>query len=301
MLQQTQVKTVIPYWERWMRALPTIEALATAREERVLKLWEGLGYYSRARNLHKAAQQIVARHGGEFPKRFDEILELPGIGRYTAGAIASIAFGQAAAIVDGNVIRVLTRLFALRGNRKDRLLIERIWKNAQVLVTAAKRVEACSQLNQGLMELGALVCLPRDPNCGVCPLSARCKARARNLTHLLPESPQRPVATARLFRAVLVRRGDGLFLRQRPIGLVNAGFWELPNEEAAIGSSAAGEPLVVIRHSITRYRITLEVYAANQAAGEGELVAGQRLARLPLVNAHRRALEKLGIVPTRKN
>jgi len=138
MLQQTQVKTVIPYWDRWLRELPDVAALAAAPSEKVLKLWEGLGYYTRARNLQKAAQQIVAKHKGAFPADFDDILALPGIGRYTAGAISSIAFNQAAPILDGNVIRVLTRLFGPRDNPREKVANARLWNLAEQLVEAAE-------------------------------------------------------------------------------------------------------------------------------------------------------------------
>ena len=198
MLQQTQVKTVWPFWERWMRELPTVAALAAARPERVLKLWEGLGYYTRARNLQRAAQLIVARPGGEFPTQFDEMLALPGIGRYTAGAIGSIAFNQPAPILDGNVMRVLTRLFALTGNPREKETNARLWQLAEQLVRAAAAVDfksqisnlkfplagPCSALNQALMELGALVCTPRSPQCPRCPLAARDRKSTRlNSSH----------------------------------------------------------------------------------------------------------------------
>src|SRR5687767_5339189 len=173
MLQQTQVKTVIPYWQRWMREMPTIEALASAKEHRVLKLWEGLGYYSRARNLQKAAQMIVRESGGVFPKAYEEILELPGVGRYTAGAIGSIAFGLAAPIVDGNVARVLTRYLGIVGDPKSRATREELWQAAAKLVRAT---EACGDLNEGLMELGATICLPTKPECARCPVRMRCYA-----------------------------------------------------------------------------------------------------------------------------
>src|SRR5690349_4448454 len=164
MLQQTQVKTVIPYWERWMRELPTIEALAKAKPDRVLKLWEGLGYYSRARNLQKAAQLILAGHDGVFPGDLEKILGLPGIGPYTAGAISSIAFGLPAPIVDGNVTRVLARYLGIRGDPKSRETKNALWEAAGRLVNAAHDLNACGDFNEALMELGATVCLPHQPD-----------------------------------------------------------------------------------------------------------------------------------------
>src|SRR5438552_2719593 len=156
MLQQTQVKTVLPYWERWMQALPDIESLAKARTETIHKLWEGLGYYTRVRNLQKAAQVIMEIHGGRFPRDFEAVLALPGIGRYTAGAICSIAFNQPKPILDGNVIRVLTRLFGIGGNPRETQVRSKLWEIAHELVVEAAQTPAL--LNQSLMELGALIC-----------------------------------------------------------------------------------------------------------------------------------------------
>src|ERR1700761_3320382 len=166
MLQQTQVKTVIPYWERWMRELPTIELLAKANPQKIHKLWEGLGYYTRVRNMQRAAQIIVNEQAGNFPDDFESILNLPGIGRYTAGAICSIAFNQPTPILDGNVMRVLTRVFGISENPRDKKANAQLWELAEQLVALAapKRSEGgCSHLNQSLMELGALICTPREP------------------------------------------------------------------------------------------------------------------------------------------
>jgi len=188
MLQQTQVKTVIPFWERWQRELPTVEAAAKAPSAKIHKLWEGLGYYTRVRNLQKAAQLIVGRHAGKFPENFADILALPGIGRYTAGAICSIAFNQPAPILDGNVIRVLTRIFGIAGNPKEKTTGKLLWQIAEELVCRAKNAKdakdknpspasrssrdpnSCSHLNQSLMELGALICTPRNSQCLICPV-----------------------------------------------------------------------------------------------------------------------------------
>jgi A/G-specific adenine glycosylase len=294
MLQQTQVKTVIPYYERWLRELPDARALAAAPPERVLKLWEGLGYYTRARNLQKAAQQIVRDHDGEFPREFDAVLALPGIGRYTAGAITSIAFNQPAPILDGNVIRVLTRLFAIRDNPRDKATNARLWELATQLVQAASCFPlsafppsafslsgSCSALNQSLMELGATVCTPRQPACPKCPLRARCSARAKGLVDQLPNLGARTSATTRRFLAFVAERRGRVLVRQRPNGVVNAHLWEFPNVEVSDGASASPEllrehlgfiakratPLCTIKHSITRYRITVEAWLVQPAAG----------------------------------
>lgn len=292
MLQQTQVKTVIPFWERWRRELPTIEAAAQASSDKIHKLWEGLGYYTRVRNLQKAAQVTVEKHGGKFPRDFDSVLALPGIGRYTAGAICSIAFNQPTPILDGNVIRVLTRIFGIAENPKEKKTNARLWKLAEKLVAHAKtqtpqgktsflcafaslrKDNSCSFLNQSLMELGALVCTPRNPQCLQCPIKQRCVAFKENRVKELPNLGKREAVTARHFIAFVVRHNGKLLVCQRPAGVVNAHLWEFPNAECADAKPDARRifktvfgifppemsPLGTVKHSITRYRITLEAF-----------------------------------------
>ena len=250
MLQQTQVKTVIPFWERWMRELPTIEAAAKAPSAKIHKLWEGLGYYTRVRNLQKAAQVIVEKHGGKFPDKFDDVLALPGIGRYTAGAICSIAFNQPTPILDGNVIRVLTRIFGIAENPKEKEdkraalaaggrigLSREGCKDCEGKITSRpsqslRDTDSCSSLNQSLMELGALVCTPRNPQCPICPAKKLCVAFKENRTEELPNLGKREAATARRFHRFCRSNANGKFLvRQRPAGVVNAHLWEFPNVE----------------------------------------------------------------------
>ncbi len=313
MLQQTQVKTVIPYFERWMRTLPTIQSLAEAPEEQIHKLWEGLGYYSRVRNMQRAARVIVERHGTVFPQAFDEVLALPGIGRYTAGAVCSIAFNQAAPILDGNVIRVLTRLFGIRENARERETNGRLWKLAEEFVAAAAREsrepKACSALNQSLMELGATVCTPRAPQCQACPLRRRCVARREGCVDSLPNLGVRAASQARRFVAAVIERDGRVLVRQRPAGVVNARLWEFPNVEITASADGAAmiaalerelgcelaalEPLCTIRHSITRYRITLEAFrggvnGARLRMDAGEWRSPREIAQLPFTSAHRR-------------
>jgi A/G-specific adenine glycosylase len=303
MLQQTQVKTVIPYWERWMRELPTLESLAKASPEKIHKLWEGLGYYTRVRNLQKAAQEIIAdcrRRGNEsqnksklepphvvsytFPNEFQAVLMLPGIGRYTAGAICSIAFNQPTPILDGNVIRVLTRVFGIAENPREKNTNTLLWDLAQQLVTHASRLTfhlaPCSHLNQSLMELGALICTPRDPKCPVCPIAKHCFAFQKNRIADFPNLDKRPAATARRFAAFVVENRGKFLVRQRPSGVVNAHLWEFPNVElngeplnpAAAAQNLLGftpkdpKALCTIKHTITRYRITVEVFQVAQPA-----------------------------------
>ena len=279
MLQQTQVKTVIPFWNRWLRELPTIEAAANASSEKIHKLWEGLGYYTRVRNLQKAAQVIAEKHGGKFPENFDDVLALPGIGRYTAGAICSIAFNQPMPILDGNVIRVLTRIFGITENPKEKKTNARLWQLAEELVKHSSLATrhsslACSHLNQSLMELGALICTPRNPQCLICPVKKLCIAFKENRVEELPNLGKRAAATARTFFAFVIERNGKFLVQQRPIGIVNAHLWEFPNFEingeiknaqkifdSAFDFKAAKlQPFHTIKHSITRYRMTLEAF-----------------------------------------
>ena len=301
MLQQTQVKTVIPYYERWMRLFPTVEALARARPEKVAKAWEGLGYYRRARHAQAAAKIIVDKHGGRFPTKFEEVLELPGVGRYTAGAICSIAYGAATPILDGNVIRVLTRLQAVTGDPRDRAVNAKLWSMAQALVEAT---DDPSALNQGLMELGALICIPRGPNCPACPLCSACAAHRTGKVEQFPMLAKPPPATRRRFAAFVARSAGRFLVRQRPEGVVNARLWEFPNIELNAGDdlTTASAPFVMIdkaplcqvRHSITTNRILLEAYAARVAGGRPPDGAVWRtraeLERLAFASAHRKIL-----------
>jgi len=323
MLQQTQVKTVIPFWERWLRELPTIAAAAQAPADKIHKLWEGLGYYTRVRNLQAAAQVIVAQHHGVFPQDFAAVLELPGIGRYTAGAICSIAFNQPTPILDGNVIRVLSRLFGLAENPNDKAANARLWQLATELVAHAQTQKAprrknltaaargsCSMLNQSLMELGALVCTPRQPQCEVCPVKTQCVALRENRQEELPNLGKRAAATAKRFVALVVERNGKFLVRQRPAGVVNAHLWEFPNHEISVsagpglaqakaaaaqvfGFAPAGlTPLCTVKHAITRYRITLEAYLATldelPARPGGHWQTPAQLQALAFTSAHRK-------------
>lgn len=316
MLQQTQVKTVIPYWERWMRRLPTVRALAQCRVETVLKLWEGLGYYSRARNMHKAARMIAQQFKGDFPTTFGDVLSLPGVGRYTAGAICSIAFNQPTPILDGNTIRVLSRFFGVSGNPKSTKTNSQLWALAEEIVEVAANVKAsgeaaCSAINQALMELGATVCTAVNPQCDLCPIVERCYAKRTNGVHQLPALAPRAKTTQRTFVAVVAEHRGRVLVRQRPAGLVNGGLWEFPNMEVAEhnGSSAqmagrivgptvkGAQPFCRIKHSITRYRITVEVFRCAMAKLPRN-VAGKWLSlsdanKLAWPSAHRQILNRL--------
>jgi A/G-specific adenine glycosylase len=305
MLQQTQVKTVIPYFERWMRQLPTLAVFARARPQKVLKLWEGLGYYSRVRNAQCAAQLIMQQHGGRFPQKFDDILALPGIGRYTAGAISSIAFSRPTPILDGNVIRVLSRIFGVEGNPRDKQTNAILWQLATNLVSVDPA--RCSDLNQSLMELGALVCTPRQARCSVCPMRKSCFAFREDRVDEFPQLPARAPTTERRFMAFVARKENRVLVRQRPAGAVNAHLWEFPNIEIALTEKPQARPFCRVRHSITRYRILLEAYHAELAGKttlrtEGTKVEIEvcgawktiaQLKRLPFTSAHRKILHVL--------
>jgi len=322
MLQQTQVKTVIPYWERWTRELPTIESLADASADKIHKLWEGLGYYTRVRNLQKAAQKIMAEHDGQFPQTSDSVLALPGIGRYTAGAICSIAFNQPTPILDGNVIRVLSRVYGIKTDPREKHTNARLWQLAAELVRLASETKnhatPCSHLNQSLMELGALICTPRSPNCVACPVQKFCIAHKNNLQEQLPNLAKRVAATERRFIAFVVEHNGKFLIRQRPAGVVNAHLWEFPNIEVGaqvcdpqhsaakeLGfNTTAAKSLCTIKHSITRYRITLEAWHAELATQTakipGRWLTPKELHQLAFTSAHKKILQALTEAKTPK-
>jgi len=224
MLQQTQVVTVIPYYERFLRRFGTISDLAAASLEDVLKLWAGLGYYRRAKHLHRAAKTIQEQFGGVFPSTVGALRKLPGIGRYTAGAVASIAFDRPAAVLDGNVMRVLTRLGAVRGNIALPSVRESLWKLAEALVPR----HGAGTWNQALMELGATICVPKNPRCGACPIREMCRAHALGLEEKLPvKSVKRKIPTVHL-AVVVVESSRGFLLCKRGTGGLWEHLWEFP-------------------------------------------------------------------------
>ena len=273
MLQQTRVETVIPYYERFLERFPDVETLAGAREEEVLALWSGLGYYRRARALHAAACELVERHGGRFPKERGAVLELSGIGPYTAGAVLSIAFGAREPLVDGNVARVFARLFGLAAPLKSPVLRKTLWRFAEALVPPAAKPAGGvdpGSWNQALMELGATVCTPKSPACPRCPLRERCTARTRGRVASLPAPPPRKELFEVELEMLVVRRSRRLLLVRRPAGGRMAQMWELPTREVVgagsrprlwsaepvlAGLESGGEAVAVLSHAITRHRI----------------------------------------------
>ena len=227
MLQQTQVATVIGYFQRFIAALPTLKALAAAQEQQVLRLWQGLGYYRRARHLHAAARAIMRDHAGQVPAALEQLLALPGIGRYTAGAIASIAHNRPAPILDGNVIRVLSRWFAIDEPVDHPATRARLWELAGALVPEASP----GDFNQALMELGALVCTPRKPQCLMCPVAALCKANEQQRAETLPVKSPRQAPREVEHHVIVLRDGERYLFEQRPAKGLWSRMWQCPTAE----------------------------------------------------------------------
>jgi A/G-specific adenine glycosylase len=276
MLQQTRVATVVGYYHRFLDRFPTLEALAAASLAEVLQSWEGLGYYSRARHLHRLAEELVERHGGVFPQTAEALRVLPGIGPYTAAAIASIAFGQPAAVVDGNVARILSRLFDLPEEVDRPAALDRIRARAQSLLA----VDRPGDFNQALMDFGRTICTPRQPGCSECPIAAFCLARQRGTVHLRPvRRPRRSRPLLRAAAAVLRDPAGRLLLGQRPLKGLWGGLWALPgglcdpdetNAAALVRSLAfLGGSLLVEREmasatqDLTHFRVHLRAFACR--------------------------------------
>lgn len=224
MLQQTQMDTVLPYYERWMKTFPDIHSLARSDEHRVLKLWEGLGYYSRARNLHHTAKEIVSKSGGIFPRGYEEILALKGVGRYTAGAIASIAFNDRKPIVDGNVVRVLARIFTIQKPVDQLKNREEFWKLQESLIPK----DSARDFNQALMELGALVCTSENPACRLCPIRKHCQAFQTDQVDRFPVRSKRKKMVKVEAVALVLEKDEKIFIHKRPLGKIMGGLWEFP-------------------------------------------------------------------------
>lgn len=240
MLQQTRVAAVIPYYRRWMERLPTVEALAAVDDEELMKLWQGLGYYSRARNLKKAARIIVEERGGRFPDTYEALLRLPGVGDYTAGAIASIAFARPVPAVDGNALRVAARTAAIRENVLD----PAVRRSFRALLAEAMPQDRPGAFNQALMDLGATVCLPSgQPLCGGCPLASLCQARRLGLWDQLPVRAKKPKRRVEEMTVYLLLREDRAALRKRPETGLLAGLWEFPHVPGTLTETEAAAPL----------------------------------------------------------
>ncbi len=286
MLQQTQIATVIPYYGRWLARFPTIQDLAAAPLDDVLKLWEGLGYYSRARHMHAAAQTVVADWHGRFPPTAAQLQTLPGIGRYTAGAVASIAYGEPVPVLDGNVIRVLSRLIDLPDDVTQTAVKNHLWRLAADFVPA----ERPGDYNQALMELGQTVCLPQKPLCLLCPLAADCLARQRGTQLERPtKPPRRRTPHFDVVAGIIWQNGMGkearFLIAQRPLDGLLGGLWEFPGGKQEDGESLpvalereiqeelalqiqVGDHLISIKHAYTHFRITLHGFHAAYVGGQ---------------------------------
>ena len=283
MLQQTQVDTVIPYFERWMARFPDVAALAEADEQDVLTLWEGLGYYSRARNLHKAARIIHEEMDDQLPETPDALEKLPGVGPYTAAAIASIAFGRNVATVDGNIRRVFSRIYNLTEPLRSPESERTIWALAEENLPKGE----ASAYNQALMDLGATICTPRTPDCDHCPIQADCQARALGVQDQRPVKSPRKKTPHLTVTAAVIRRDGRVLLSKRPVDELLGGMWEFPGgtkEESDLDLAAClqreireelgvdvavGEPLGVYRHAYTHYKITLYAFLCRLGDGCG--------------------------------
>jgi A/G-specific adenine glycosylase len=282
MLQQTQVSTVIPYYAKFLARFPDVAALAAAPVDDVMALWAGLGYYTRARNLHRCAQAVVERHGGAFPASVDELAELPGIGRSTAAAIASFAFGARATILDGNVKRVLARVFGVEGFPGEKKVENAMWTLAESLLPSNASDDEVSAYTQGLMDLGATLCVRGKPDCLRCPFAADCVANLTGRQRELPTArPKKAVPTRRTWMLVL-RDGDAVMLEKRPPSGIWGGLWSLPEaaDEAALavrarefGGDGAVSPLAPLTHVFTHFKLEIEPRLAEFDRGVGDLAA----------------------------
>jgi len=323
MLQQTTVAAVVPFYNRFIERFPTPQVLAAAQIDDVLPLWAGLGYYSRARNLHAAARAVVQNHGGAFPRELPQVLALPGVGRYTAGAVTSIAFDEPHPIVDANVARLLSRVRAIEGDIKAAAALAQLWDESKQLVEAAAQAGLKpSEFNPAMMELGALICRPREPLCPSCPVAPHCQAHAQNrqheLPHVKPRDKARPLFDA---CALAVRVEDGreeILLRQRSHqpGLWWRGMWELPRTTIGAGETASQAlmrllrdelklpaqveekaPLARLKHGITRYEVSLECYEVSvqdfEARAEARWVSWDQARELAVPSPMRRMMEML--------
>ena len=279
MLQQTQVATALPYFQRFVARFPDVSTLAAASEDEVLALWSGLGYYARARNLHRAAQTVMQRHGSKFPGNFDDILALPGIGRSTAAAIGVFAFRKKHAILDGNVKRVLARYFAIAGATGEKKIEAQLWCKAEALLPT----RGLASYTQGLMDLGALVCTRGKPQCGACPLRADCSAHQSGRTEQFPSPRPRKALPEKHSTFLLLLNGPDILWEKRPATGIWGGLWCLPQVDGAPGESVdrareygvdatQAQDLPAFTHTFTHFRlhITPLLWRLSDKPGQGQ-------------------------------
>jgi A/G-specific adenine glycosylase len=306
MLQQTQVTTVLPYYRKFLKSFPTVRNLARADLSRVLKIWEGLGYYSRARNLHRASQIVLNHYHGRIPNTLEELANLPGIGRSTAGAILSFAFNKDAAILDGNAKRVLSRLFAVSASSEKRKTENTLWQISESLIPKG----SSNPFNQALMDLGSMICTPRDPSCPECPLRTLCKGRRSGEPERFPPKiPKKKIPHVEAVCAVIWKKRKVLLNQRPPTGLLG-GLWEFPNwkSESKSQLSLKGvlkkemgmnvdvkESIGTFRHTFSHFKLTLHVYHCQHVNGKGKgrWIAARNLHLLPISRIHRRIAESI--------
>jgi A/G-specific adenine glycosylase len=315
MLQQTQVRTVLDYYHRFMERYPTLQALAEAPIDDVLKLWEGLGYYARCRNLHKAAKQMMEQHQGQFPQTLEEAQALCGIGRSTAGAILSFAYSQSHPLLDGNVKRVLSRIFDILDDIQQASVINRLWEHSETLL---RQSEEPSIYNQAIMELGATVCLPKNPRCLLCPVKTFCNAAEHGTQHERPVKAGKKPSPHYDIAVGVIWKDDRVLIQQRPAEGLLGGLWEFPGGKQEAGESLQDtvireiqeelglevqvrEPIITVKHAYTHFKITLHAFHCDYLQGTPEpkacqawqWVSPEELPKFAFPKANKTVLEKV--------
>jgi A/G-specific adenine glycosylase len=310
MLQQTGVATVIPYYQRFLERFPTVEALAQSSIDEVIALWAGLGYYSRARNLHAAARVVAERFDGVFPAELDRLMELPGVGRSTAGAILSIAFDRKVPILDGNVRRVLIRFLAISDPPRSPAVEKLLWQKAEEMTPA----DRAHDYAQAIMDLGATVCTPRSPDCPACPLAEICRARALGMAEHLPARQMKKKVPLVRQVALLMEMKGRFLVGRRPLNGMLGGLWEFPSRDVppdfssleaaealltSLDLRCSLEPVGTIRHAYSHFRVEVELFRGKvecdrvAEGNEQEWLSASELNELPLHGAHKKALRFL--------
>jgi A/G-specific adenine glycosylase len=290
MLQQTRVATVIPYYERFIKTFPDVVSLATATDNRLMKAWEGLGYYARARHLRDAARQIVARYDGKLPITREQLIELPGFGEYTATSVASLAFQEDCAAVDGNVMRVLARLFAIESDTRKPAARREFQRIADALLPVGK----AAAFNEAIMELGALICKPRNPDCAACPIRRYCRAYREGRVNELPARSTKPDVPHHHIAIGVVYKADKILIALRPAEGLLGNLWEFPGGKCKADESLAeccrreifeetgltvevGKQFSIVRHSYSHFRITLHAFLCRYVSGAAKAQSSQQV------------------------